>query len=45
MTGWYLKAVEYFDNRKGRWAYVSTNSICQGEPTAKLYDPVAMPDD
>ena len=37
-TGWYAKAIDYFaDVTAGRWAFVSTNSIVQGEPVAKLF--------
>lgn len=37
-TGWYAKAINYFGAAtRGRWAFVSTNSIVQGEPVAKLF--------
>lgn len=33
VTGWYKKASDYFANTVGgRFAFVSTNSIAQGEP-------------
>jgi len=37
VTGWYVKAVNYFGSLNARWAFVSTNSICQGEPVADLW--------
>ena len=40
VTGWYKKAVDYYGRHSGRWAFVSTNSICQGEPTADLWEPI-----
>ncbi|MEV0028984.1 DNA methyltransferase [Nocardia sp. NPDC050793] len=40
VTCWFLKAIEYYEDRNGRWAFVSTNSTCQGEPTADLWKPI-----
>ncbi len=40
VTCWYLKAVEYFADSPGRWAFVSTSSVCQGEPVATLWRPI-----
>jgi hypothetical protein len=40
VTCWYLKAVRYFGSATGRWAFVSTNSVCQGEPVATLWTPI-----
>ncbi len=37
VTGWYAKALDYYGKHSGRWAFVSTNSICQGEPVADLW--------
>lgn len=37
VTAWYLKTIRYFGERPGRWAFVSTNSVCQGEPVATLW--------
>jgi hypothetical protein len=37
VTAWYKKAVDYFGRKAGRWAFVSTNSITQGEPVAPLF--------
>jgi hypothetical protein len=40
-TGWYVKAIDYFAAfAEGRWAFVSTNSIVQGEPVAKLFSKI-----
>ncbi len=41
VTGWYAKALEYFGSRtQGTWAFVSTNSVCQGEGVAQLFAPI-----
>ncbi|WP_094360679.1 class I SAM-dependent DNA methyltransferase [Mycobacterium marinum] len=40
VTGWYRMALDYFAGANGRWAFVSTNSICQGEPVADLWQPI-----
>ncbi|WP_375482450.1 class I SAM-dependent DNA methyltransferase [uncultured Jatrophihabitans sp.] len=40
VTGWYVKAMQYFAGIEGRWALVSTNSIVQGEPVATLFEAV-----
>lgn len=40
VTGWYKKAIDYFGDLHGRWAFVSTNSIVQGEPVPALFGPV-----
>jgi len=42
VTGWYAKTLEYFADitTGGRWAFVSTNSITQGEPVPALFQPV-----
>lgn len=38
VTGWYKKASDYFaDTDDGRFAFVSTNSIAQGEPVPALF--------
>lgn len=38
VTGWYKKASDYFANVDGgRFAFVSTNSIAQGEPVPALF--------
>ena len=39
-TGWYAKAIEFFGSTPARWAFVSTNSVSQGEPVATLFSEV-----
>jgi hypothetical protein len=40
VTGWYKKAIDYFGDVDGRFAFVSTNSIAQGEPVPALFGPI-----
>ncbi|WP_175954279.1 class I SAM-dependent DNA methyltransferase [Schaalia sp. Marseille-Q2122] len=41
VTCWYKKASDYFEDvRGGRFAFVSTNSIAQGQPVAALFKPL-----
>lgn len=41
VTGWFKKAIDYFGNQPGqRFAFVSTNSIAQGEPVPTLFRPI-----
>lgn len=42
VTGWYAKSLELFDREgyAGEFAFVSTNSIAQGEPVPALFGPV-----
>ena len=41
VTGWYAKALGYFAaGTEGSWAFVSTNSVCQGEGVAQLFSPI-----
>lgn len=37
VAAWYLKAAQYIQNTKIKTAFVSTNSICQGEQAAILW--------
>lgn len=37
VTGWYLKAAKYIQNTQTKVAFVSTNSIVQGEQTSILW--------
>ncbi len=37
VAGWYFKAATYIQNTKIKVAFVSTNSICQGEQVALLW--------
>lgn len=40
VAGWYMKAAEYMKDWQIRAAYVSTNSICQGEQVANIWQPI-----
>lgn len=40
VTGWYRKALDFFNGTAGRFAFVSTNSITQGEPVPALFGPI-----
>jgi hypothetical protein len=40
VSGWYMKAVRYIENSNIFCAFVSTNSITQGEQTAILWKPL-----
>ncbi len=40
VTGWHAKALDYFREAQGHWAFVTTNSITQGEATAPLFQPI-----
>jgi len=37
ISGWFFKASEYFNNHSGKAAFVSTNSITQGEQVSILW--------
>jgi hypothetical protein len=41
VTGWFKKAIDYFGSLKGgRFSFVSTNSITQGQPVGALFRPI-----
>jgi len=40
VTGWHAKALGYFREKSGRWGFVTTNSITQGEVVAPLFGPI-----
>jgi hypothetical protein len=40
VTGWHARALSYFGNRPGLWAFVTTNSITQGDPVPHLFGPI-----
>ena len=40
VTCWYAKTIDYYGSQAGRWAFVSTNSICQGEAVEFLWRPI-----
>ncbi|MGL9730581.1 class I SAM-dependent DNA methyltransferase [Enterococcus sp. DIV0756] len=37
ISGWFYKGAQFIKNTKGEMAFVSTNSICQGEQVAVLW--------
>jgi len=37
VAGWYRKATEYFGDTPGEWAFVSTNSVSQGQAVPTLW--------
>jgi hypothetical protein len=39
-TGWFAQALRYFGGTAGRWAFVVTNSVVQGESVPALFRPV-----
>ncbi|HET7388111.1 MAG TPA: DNA methyltransferase [Nocardioidaceae bacterium] len=40
VTAWYAKSLAYFGELDGLWAFVSTNSVTQGEGVAPLFRPI-----
>ena len=41
VTAWFKKAIDYFSKTtRGRFAFVSTNSISQGQPVGALFRPI-----
>lgn len=40
VTGWHAQAVKLLKNRKGEFAFVTTNSIAQGQGVAPLFGPL-----
>ncbi|MFC8336265.1 class I SAM-dependent DNA methyltransferase [Streptomyces rubiginosohelvolus] len=40
VTGWHAKCLAYFQGIEGQWAFVTTNSITQGEAVAPLFEPI-----
>lgn len=40
VAGWYMKAAGYIEDHLVRCAFVSTNSICQGEQVANIWAPL-----
>lgn len=41
VSGWYMKAAEYIGGYPIKAAFVSTNSICQGEQVASIWKPIS----
>lgn len=40
VSGWYAKAIDYVGQERTRVAFVSTNSVCQGESVPHLWEPL-----
>lgn len=40
VTAWHAKAMHYFADTEGEFAFVTTNSIVQGEPVSALFSPL-----
>ena len=40
VTGWHARALRYFREHDGLWAFVTTNSITQGDPVPHLFGPI-----
>ncbi|WP_032366085.1 DNA methyltransferase [Rhodococcoides fascians] len=40
VTGWHAKTLDYFREHRGSWAFVTTNSITQGQPVGPLFRPI-----
>lgn len=40
VTAWHAKTLDYFKDCSGTWAFVTTNSIVQGEPVIDLFRPI-----
>ncbi|MDN6457242.1 MAG: SAM-dependent methyltransferase [Yaniella sp.] len=40
VTGWHAKALDFFTHRQGSFAFVTTNSITQGDQVPRLFGPI-----
>ncbi|MDI6627155.1 MAG: class I SAM-dependent DNA methyltransferase [Rhodococcus sp. (in: high G+C Gram-positive bacteria)] len=40
VTAWHATTLKYFGNINANWAFVTTNSIVQGDQTARLFAPI-----
>lgn len=40
VTGWHAKTLDYLQGTEAQWAFVTTNSITQGETVAPLFEPI-----
>jgi hypothetical protein len=40
VTGWHAQALRYFGKQDGRWAFVTTNSITQGDQVHRLFSEI-----
>jgi len=40
VTGWHARALQYFNRHDGLWAFVTTNSITQGDQVHRLFSEI-----
>jgi hypothetical protein len=40
VTAWHAKSLDFFESRRGDWAFVTTNSISQGDQVPRLFAPI-----
>ncbi|OFT31779.1 GcrY protein [Corynebacterium sp. HMSC08D02] len=40
VTGWHAKSLDLFEKRRGSFAFVTTNSIVQGDQVPRLFGPI-----
>lgn len=40
VTGWHAQALHFFEGRRGAFAFVTTNSITQGDQVPRLFGPI-----
>lgn len=40
VTGWHAKCLDFFETRHGSFAFVTTNSITQGDQVPRLFGPI-----
>lgn len=40
VTAWHKKSIDLLEHRKGSFAFVTTNSIAQGQPVGALFTPI-----
>ena len=40
VTGWHAKSKDFLSDRPGEFAFVTTNSIAQGQPVPALFEPI-----
>jgi len=40
VTGWHAKTLDYLGSHDARWAFVTTNSVTQGDPVPHLFGPI-----
>ena len=40
VTAWHAKSLSFYTSRNGQWAFVTTNSISQGDQVPRLFGPI-----